>query len=203
MATAKNGNKGHEVSPTPLADFFWIAGIDGQDLLEAYARKTEHRHSSNGANGYGFEPTIEEDKVAELENISILDSPRPISRGGKHDSFKRLSKLSDEARNSILSLDSNGASKRSSAATITAVNVPGARQSTILNDLDFDKAMNKFAKDRESFFLDLNFAAGAVTKSSEPKKPRPKTQRIIPEEIGEPPGRAGLVVSDVTCPSRK
>ena len=189
MATAKNGNKGHEVSATPLADFFWIAGIDGQDLLEAYARKTEHRQSSNGANGHSFEPTIEEDKVAELENVSILDSPRPVSRGRKHDSYKRLSKLSDEARNSILSLDSNGTSKRSSAATVTAVNVSGARQSTILSDVDFDKAMNKFAKDRESFFLDLNFAAGAVTKPSEPKKPRPKTQKIIPEEIGEPPTR--------------
>lgn len=190
MATARNGSKAHEVSATPLADFFWIAGLDGQDLLEAFAPKTVHRHSATGANGHGIEPTIEEDKVAEQEASSILDSPRPTSRGRKHDSFKRLSKLSDDARTSILSLDSNEASKRSSAATVRAVNPPGERQSKILNDADFDKAMNTFAKDRESFFLDLNFAAGAVTKSSEPKKSRPKTQKIIPEEIDQTPTRA-------------
>lgn len=189
MAAARNGNKAHEVSATPLADFFWIAGLDGQDLLEAYARRAENRQSSNGTTGYGFEPTIEEDKVAELETSSILDSPRPTSPDRKHDSFKRLSKLSDDARNSILSLKSNGASKRSSAATIRAVNAPDVRQSTILNDVDFDKAMNKFAKDRESFFLDLNFAAGAVTKPPESKKPRPKTQKIVPEEIDQTPTR--------------
>ena len=189
MATAKNSNKGHEVAAAPLADFFWIAGLDGQDLLEAYARKTEHRHSANGTNGYGIEATIEEDKVAEQETSSILDSPRPTSRSKKHESFKRLSKLSDDARNSILSLESNGTSKRNSAATIRVVNAPGNRQSTILNDADFDKAMNKFAKDRESFFLDLNFSAGAVTKPSEPKKPRTKTQKIIPEEIDQTPTR--------------
>jgi hypothetical protein len=189
MATARNGSKAPEVSATPLADFFWIAGLDGQDLLEAYARRTEHSHSSNGTNGYGFEPTIEEDKVAEIDTPSTLDSSRPTSPDRKHDSFKRLSKLSDDARSSILSLNSNGTSKRSSAATIRAVNAPGVRQSTILNDVDFDRAMNKFAKDRESFFLDLNFAAGAVTKPSEPKKPRQPTQKIIPEEIDQTPTR--------------
>lgn len=188
MATSRNGNKGHEVAAAPLADFFWIAGLDGQDLLEAYVRKTDHRHSANGSNGYGIEATIEEDKVAEQETSSILDS-RPSSRSRKHDSFKRLSKLSDDARNSILSLDSNSASKRSSAATIRVVDTPGNRQSTILNEVDFEKAMTKFAKDRESFFLDLNFAAGAVTMPSEPKKPRPKTQKIIPEEIEQTPTR--------------
>lgn len=125
-------------------------------------------------------PTIEEDKLAEAEDS--LSNP-PSSRNVKRSSYQRLSKLSDEARLSISSFspspEKNGTDSNRSSTTIRAVQV---NSTSGLNDVDFDKALRKFASERDSFLSDLSLSAGAVVPSR--LKPRPKTQRIVGEDVG-------------------
>jgi hypothetical protein len=176
----------HDVSLSPLADFFWIAGVDGQDVLETYIKLGAVKNGANGTHAQGYGATIAEHGAAEDgETSSILESPRPDSRRSKRNSYQRLSRLSDEAQMSIRSLDnvvSDTGSKRSSV-TIRAVPSPGPQMSRTLSDADFDKALNQFAVDRDSFFLDLNFNAGAITRPSRPSRPRPKTRKIVGEDV--------------------
>lgn len=158
--------------------------MDGQDILDAYIRLGEVSNGTNGAYSQSVGDTIEEDQDAEKEVLSILESPRPMSRQSKRNSYQRLSRFSDEARMSIRSLDkplADTGSKRSSV-TIRPVPSPGPRASVLLSDADFDKALKQFATDRDSFFLDLSFSAGAVTQPSRPRA-RPKTQKIVPEDV--------------------
>ena len=181
----------HEVSTAPLADFFWIAGVDGQEVLDTYVR---WRDVANGMNirNQGPADTIEEDQDAEQDELfSILESPRPTSPQSKRNSYQRLSRLSYEARGSIRSLDhsTTGNSSKRSSATIRAVPSPGPRHSMLLSDADFDKALKNFALDRDSFFLDLNFSASAVAQPNRPR-PRPKTQKILPDDLQQAPSRA-------------
>jgi hypothetical protein len=49
-----------------------------------------------------------------------------------------------------------------------------------LNDVDFEKALRKFASERDSFLSDLTLSAGAVVPNR--PKPRPKTQKIVKED---------------------
>ena len=121
--------------------------------------------------GIQTEPTIAEDSAEEEDGGFLSTSPRPSQRF----SFQRLSRLSDDKRSSWSSgklIEGKGTDSNRSSATIKAVQV-GNRQS--LADYDFDKALRKFASERESFLLDLSTSAGAVIKQP---KPRPKTQRI-------------------------
>ena len=122
------------------------------------------------------EPTIAEDSAEESgdDNVSL-----PSARNSKRLSFQRLSHLSDGKRSSYLSTKSSegkGTDSNRSSATIKAVQVNTTKA---LSDYDFEKALRKFASERESFLLDLNTSAGAVIKQP---KPRPKTQRIINDE---------------------
>ena len=126
------------------------------------------------------EPTIEEDKLAEAEDDYSEFSPvKP--RNTKRNSYQRLSHLSDEARFSIASIsslpDNKGTGSNRSSATIRGIQITGKG---VLNDADFDKALRKFASERDSFLSDLTLSAGAVVPNR--PKPRPKTQRIVKED---------------------
>jgi hypothetical protein len=183
MAPLKTSPKGNEPSSTPLADYFWIAGLDGQDLLDTYIKLGEQNNPPQKGNTNGVDDVIVEDEAAEAEVSSILESPRPTSKHSKRNSYQLLSRLSIEAQSSIRSLDKmqSGTSSNRSSATIRMVPSPSPHASTMLSDVDFDKALKKFAIDRDSFLLDINFSAGAVTQPNRPR-PRPRTQRIVPED---------------------
>ena len=176
----------------PLADYFWIAGVDSQQLLDAYRPPSrwsyEEQESSNSGSDNPAEETIEEDVDAEADEDEEgpLRSPSFKPSHTRKDSYQRLSQLSNEAHETILSLE-NGSDVRSnrSSATIRAIPSTGARMSTLISDADFDTAMQKFASDRESFFLDLNFSSGRTTRKS--TKSRPQTQRIVAEELSSTP----------------
>lgn len=182
MAPIKTAPKGHEVSSTPLADYFWIAGLDGQELLDTYVNLGEVNNPKN-RNSNDVSDIIVEDEVAEADVSSILESPRPTSKQSKRNSYQRLSRLSNEAHTSLRSLDKvpSGTSSTRSSATIRLVPSSSVRASIMLNDVDFDNALKKFANDRDSFFLDISFSAGAVTQPSRPR-PRPRTQKIVAED---------------------
>jgi hypothetical protein len=184
MAPIKTSPKGHDGSSTPLADYFWIAGLDGQDLLDTYVKLGELKNTANG-NSSDLNDIIVEDEAAEAEISSILESPRPTSKQSKRNSYQRLSRLSGEAQISLRALDkiSSGTSSTRSSATIRAIPSTSPHASVVLSDVDFDKALKKFASDRDSFLLDINFSAGAVTQPGRPR-PRPRTQKIVAEDQG-------------------
>lgn len=181
-----------DATSLPLADYFWIAGVDTQQLLDAYKPQ---RWSYEGVESLGNSTELTADQtIAEDVDAELAESQAPRFSGRRNghtrkDSYQRLSDLSGEARLSILSLD-NVSSTRSnrSSATIRASPSPampamnGNRVSTLINDVDFEMAMQKFTNDRESFFLDLNFKKGADSRRK-PAKPRPKTQRIVPADV--------------------
>lgn len=131
------------------------------------------------------EQTIEEEKAAEAED-DARDAPSGTPRKAKRSSYQRLSSLSDEARLSISSLsfspDKKGAESNRSSMTIRAIPNGGANGTNGgLNDYDFENALKKFASQRDSFLSDLTLSAGAVVPNR--PKPRPKTQKIVNEDV--------------------
>ncbi|KAI9664558.1 MAG: hypothetical protein M1821_006004 [Bathelium mastoideum] len=163
-------------SSVPLADYFFISGIESSQVLE-------DRQTPNApAAAVPSEATIEEDIALETEN-DVRPTP-PTSP--KEPSSKRNSRnrYSFEARKSIGSTigndgnkrDSKGTASNRSSATIRAVQISSTGSSG-LTDVDFDEALRKFASDRESFVEEIQFSAGTAPQTSRPR-PRPKTTRI-------------------------
>lgn len=136
------------------------------------------------------EQTIEEDKIAEAEGHANV--PEQTPRKAKRSSYQRLSKLSDEARLSISSLslspEKKGTDSNRSSVTIRGPQVNGTNATLTWNETDFENALKKFAAQRDSFLTDLDLTAGAIVPSR--PKPRPKTQRIVNEEV--PGTRSGI-----------
>lgn len=183
-------------SSAPLADYFWIAGIDSvsyHDLPEA----TNSTHTTNGL------PTVEDSTIAEGpeegQDEPILGSaPRSSTARHSRGSLQRLSRLSIDARNSIQSLealDTYSGSNRSSL-TVRAVPSNGTQESAKqgLSDFDFDRALFKFANERETFLDDLSFSAGTVMQSRPPMTARAEKIKHDEEGLGgrkSPFGRVG------------
>ncbi|CAM1503863.1 Fc.00g014540.m01.CDS01 [Cosmosporella sp. VM-42] len=175
-----------ESSSTPLADYFWIAGVESisyNDGLQPAAP---------------VESTITEDGEPEDEVVNGGQPKVSAARHSRQNSANRLSKISFNDRFSIGTLDEldgNTTSNRSSA-TIRAVNPPttnggGAQTPSeggfFMGDFDFDKALVKFAAERENFLEDLSFSAGAKLQARPPMV-NPRAERIRAEE-SEPSGR--------------
>lgn len=163
-----------ETSSAPLADWFFISGVDSEQL--SWIRDG----AVTDENTPPPEPTIQEDTAAEDEGLA-QDFPSTTPRKAKRNSYQRLSRLSDEARLSIASIlstpEKKGTESNRSSVTIKGIQINGTGG---LNDVDFDKALKKFASERDSFLTDLTLSAGAVV----PNRPRarPKTQRIVNED---------------------
>ena len=171
-----------DTTSAPLADYFWIAGIDSLSYND-----NVWPSSSKAANGAGppsaqVDATIEEGSEAEsLESPPSGTTPRAIARH----SWNRLSKLSNEKRSSIQTLDELD-TPRSNRSSVTIKGVPttgGAEngEGNVLGDFDFDQALLKFANQRESFLDDLSFSAGAPTQCK-PLVTNPRADRLRVEE---------------------
>ncbi len=167
----------HRSAPTTQSersDANFLVGVDSEQLRWG-------RDEPSAADGaQPAEPTIEEDKLAEAEDeYSALSPATP--RNTKRNSYQRLSRLSDEARFSIASisstLENKGTDSNRSSVTIKGIQINGKGT---LNDVDFEKALRKFASERDSFLSDLTLSAGAVVPNR--PKPRPKTQKIVSED---------------------
>ncbi|KAK2600161.1 hypothetical protein QQS21_005106 [Conoideocrella luteorostrata] len=187
-----------ESSSTPLADYFWIAGVESisyndplpTNILPVDSTIAEDGEPDDGAFN-GYKPTT--------------------ARHSRQNSANRLSKISLDGRFSMNStfdeLDGNTRSNRSSA-TIKAVKPVGANGNSTngantfeahmqaqpqglglmgMPDFDFDKALLKFAAERENFLEDLSFSAGAKLQSRPPMV-NPRAERIRADE-GIPSGR--------------
>ncbi|KAH6656350.1 DENN domain-containing protein [Truncatella angustata] len=163
----------------PLADYFWIAGIEHISYQDFPVPNTST-----------VETTIEEDGENDEElykrDSNVGPANKVIARHSRQNSGNRLSKASLKTLEEV---DGNTRSNRSSA-TIRPNPPPGGLGITLqdgipgfLQDFDFDEALFKFAAERENFLEDLSFTAGANTKARPPMV-NPRAERIKADENG-------------------
>ncbi|KAI1101901.1 DENN-domain-containing protein [Jackrogersella minutella] len=163
----------------PLADYFWIAGIESisyQDLPPpTSSTQVEGTITEDG------EPDDHDEPAARSASPS---ANKTFARHSRQNSNNRLSKASftNSIRDTLEELDGNTRSNRSSA-TIRPNPLPAgvSGQDGLLMDFDFDKALVKFAAERENFLEDLSFSAGAKTQSRPPMV-NPRAEKIKADE---------------------
>ncbi|PCD41797.1 hypothetical protein AU210_004341 [Fusarium oxysporum f. sp. radicis-cucumerinum] len=188
-----------ENSSTPLADYFWIAGVESVSYHDP--------NSQPAPVVVPVESTIVEDGESEDEDTNG-DQPKAKARHSRQGSANRLSRISLTDRFSIHTLDETDGNTKSnrSSATIRAINPPNfgntngngnghsstngqnagpsgilGEGSMLMGDFDFDKALVKFAAEREVFLEDLSFSAGAKVQARAPMV-NPRAERIKAEE---------------------
>lgn len=175
MAPAKPSNNVSSNGDTsaPLADYFFIAGIES---TQVYDEKVQAAPPAAPV-----EDTIDEDRELEIDNVN---GGRPTTPGSPTETVQRRSRYSFEARKSIGSiingLDEKIPSSNRSSTTIRAVQIGAGA----LDDDAFEEALKKFATERDSFLEDIHVQAGTVTSHNPQKRPshRPKTVRINQDE---------------------
>ncbi|KAG7138346.1 DENN domain-containing protein like [Verticillium longisporum] len=174
-------------STTPLADYFWIAGIEtiayddplpsGSQVAASIAEDGEQQPEENGVNPNG------------------TGTPRHHARHSRQNSANRLSN-SRFSIHTLDEIDGNTQSNRSSV-TIRPAHAQGnglpnegvgpAPGIGLLDGFDFDDALVKFAAERENFLDDLTFSAGAKLQARPPMV-NPRAERIKAED-GDQSGR--------------
>ncbi|KAG9190685.1 hypothetical protein G6011_08773 [Alternaria panax] len=164
-----------EQSSTPLADYFFISGIESSQV---YDERTQN-------NGIVTSPlaqppvdeTIEEDRALETDSI------RPTSQDGlsNGDTTRRRSanRFSEhrQSNGTIIGIgpDPKQTASNRSSATIKGVQLGGSG----LSDQEFDNALRKFASERDTFLEEIQFTAGVAQQArSTPTRPRPRPQRV-------------------------
>jgi hypothetical protein len=185
----------------PLADYFWIAGIDSLsfgDPKPVSTSNTRDRSPNVIPISPSIETTIEEGSEIELADPILGSAPRPKARHSRNNSWQRLSRLSNDARNSIHSVDliDNSNSNRSSMTirAVPASSTNGTKNGDALAEFDFDKALSKFASERESFLDDLSFSAGTVLQNRPPMTSRAERIKHSEPEVNgrkSPFGKVG------------
>jgi hypothetical protein len=183
-------------SSAPLADYFWIAGLDSASYGEQFnfdpntGEKIRNDQPTPATSPIAENGISEDDEEGGQRNSYIPTEPAKSDSLG---SFQRLSTLSNEARLSIRTVDSTGSPSKvrpsesnRSSTTITGVQINGTNG---LGEFDFDNALKKFASERDNFLEELSFTAGAPA----PQKPamNPRAQKIRSEEGGNL-GRGGV-----------
>lgn len=204
-----SSDKAQDFGDRPLADFFWIAGVDAHDLTEAFKLNAEdHGVLSNRDSALyrTVDETIQEDAAAEERALSIIDSPGVSIKHSRQDShqipsrhpstrssvnsFDRLSRLSSVKSNStvrrVATSSHDPPSPKSPNAPIITTDV---RVSALLSDADLEKVLRRFTKDRDAFYFDLSVKSeiSPVKRKQSVAKPRLRTQRIVAEELDSGP----------------
>ena len=178
-----------DTTSAPLADYFWIAGIDSLSYSDNVFGPSIT--NGNAPPSPAVDATIEEGSEGETP----ASPPRATARHSRNNSWNRLSKLSNDARNSIQTLDELETTRSNrSSITIKALNINGNGEVTEngvgggggggMRDFDFDRALVKFANERENFLDDLSFSAGAPTQSRPPMT-NPRADRLRVEQQQE------------------
>lgn len=177
----------------PLADYFWIAGLDGSEVFDTYRRLgDEYRINRAASPGPALTDAIQEDADAEEEDL-IDGASRPNSTlftGSRRASQQRLSTLSRDSG------QTNGASSNRSSVTVKGASSPIRGSALFSDDFDFDQALVKFASERDTFLTDLNVSAGAITQNTRPRS-RVRTQKIVADDGSSQAGSPGLLRSGI------
>ncbi|KAJ5949675.1 hypothetical protein N7454_001259 [Penicillium verhagenii] len=178
----------------PLADYFWIAGLDGSEVFDTYKRLgEEYRINGAASPGPALADAIQEDADAEEEDpVDGVSRPTSTLYMGAS-----VSRRTSQQRLSTLSRDSgqtNGASSNRSSATVKGASSLFRASGLFSEDFDFDQALVKFASERDTFLTDLNVSAGAITQNTRPRS-RVRTQKIVSDD--SPQGSPGLLRSGI------
>ncbi|CAI7667967.1 unnamed protein product [Penicillium palitans] len=178
----------------PLADYFWIAGVDGSEILDTFQRLGEDYRANGAASpGPALADTIQEDADAEEEhNPDGVSRPNSMlfAGAGHRGSAQRLSTLSKTSEGT----NGTGSNSNRSSMTVKGASSPLRASALFSEDFDFDSALFKFANERESFLTDLSLSAGAITPNTRPRS-RVRTQKIVSEDAPSPGGnllRSGI-----------
>ncbi|KAI0539348.1 dDENN domain-containing protein [Xylaria digitata] len=164
-----------ESPSAPLADYFWIAGIESVSYNDVPPPATSNQLDEIIAED--GEPDEESDAQA-----TPLGHKR-TARHSRQSSKNRISRASiSNSIHTLEELDGNTRSNRSSATIRpnpppAGLDIPDGP----LIDFDFDKALVKFAAERENFLEDLSFSAGAKTQTRPPMV-NPRAERIKADE---------------------
>lgn len=182
-----------DTASTPLADYFWIAGVESITYSDPFPPPCQQ-----------LDETIDEDGEPEEPADASKPAPtttRSTARHSRQSSANRLSKIS---LHTLEDLDGNTHSNRSSTtikagvvdllSTETPATEPPAplildstafANATITtstqSDFDFDQMLLKFAAERENFLDDLSFSAGAKLQPRPPMV-NPRTERLRAED---------------------
>lgn len=162
----------------PLAEYFWIAGIDSISYGE---------HLPPEPPRMGFAPSeglIEAAEPEESETPFQRRSNSTLHAGSRSTSPSRFTPSPNttptgEGRLSVASQNMGGSlgklrSSNSSTSTLANSLKVG------MSDADFDKALFKFAAERESFLEDLSFSAGTIV-STKPVL-HPRAQKVVNDD---------------------
>ncbi|KAJ5483858.1 hypothetical protein N7539_006058 [Penicillium diatomitis] len=178
----------------PLADYFWIAGVDGGEILDTFRRLgEEYRINSSASPGPAVNDVIQEDADAEEEH-SADGSSRPnstlyVGPGNRRSSNQRLSTLSRSDFDRP-----NGTNSNRSSVTVKGSSSPLRTSAMFSEDFDFDQALLKFTSERDTFLTDLSLSAGAITPNTRPRS-RVRTQKIVADDA--PPQAGNLLRSSI------
>ncbi|KAI1433209.1 dDENN domain-containing protein [Xylaria sp. CBS 124048] len=170
-------------SSTPLADYFWIAGIESISYNDFPLPLAPTQVNDTIAEDGEPEDPPSDGQAPTLDHKLSVRSSRP----SLNNRLSRISVANSVANsfNTLEEVDGNTRSNRSSA-TIRPNPPPGGierldRPEGTLVDFDFDKALVKFAAERENFLEDLSFSAGAKTQARPPMI-NPRAERIKADE---------------------
>jgi hypothetical protein len=162
-------------SSTPLADYFFISGIESSQV---YDERTQNNGIVTSPLAQpSVDETIEEDRALETDSI------RPTSQDGlsNADTTRRRSanRFSEnrQSNGTIVGIgsDSKQTASNRSSATIKGLQLGGSG----LSDQEFDIALRKFASERDTFLEEIQFTAGVAQQArSTPTRPRPRPQRV-------------------------
>jgi len=168
----------------PLADYFWIAGIDSVSYSDPVFGPSNPREKAinGGPPSPVVDTTIEEGSEGEGPTSPQSNrTPRATARHSRNNSWNRLSKVPNDGRNSIGALDELEKTRSNrSSMTIRGPATNGSGQGS-LGDFNFDEALIKFANERENFLDDLSFSAGAPIQKPPPMT-RPRMDKLRTEE---------------------
>lgn len=161
-------------SSTPLADYFFISGIESSQVYDDRAQSTSLVSSSLAQPP--VDETIEEDRALETDSI------RPTSQDGMPQgdrSRQRSRNRYSENRQSvgtIIGPEGKQTASNRSSTTIKGLQLGGSG----LSDQEFDIALRKFASERDSFLEEIQFTAGVAqqARSTPTRPPRPRLQRV-------------------------
>lgn len=188
-------------STTPLADYFWIAGIESisYDDFPPPTSNLEAPIAEDGENdgepGFGLKGANGTNGTAKhsarhsrQNSANMLFNPRfsiqtlEESDGNTTSNRSSVTIRPSQAANNNNSNNSNN-NNTSDNANLNSGSFADKPLGSPLDGFDFDTALFKFAAEREHFLEDLTFSAGAKVQSRPPMV-NPRTERIKAEESG-------------------
>ncbi|KAH7094763.1 AEX-3 domain-containing protein [Paraphoma chrysanthemicola] len=171
-----------DASSAPLADYFFISGIESSQVFDERAQQNGSSIVTSPLATPPVDETIEEDRALETDSI------RPTSQEGlpNGDSGRRRSARYSEHRTSvgtIIGPDAKQSASNRSSTTIKGVQLLGEG----LSEQDFEKALRKFASERDTFLEEIQFTAG-VAQQNRPTQTRPRARPQRVQQAGNEDG---------------